>query len=254
MALNKVFPKPTVKRVIFQLQYPNLFFLESRIPDIQIDIIKEFPVSDMIINQPLVFVPANTKQINEDDNKNIQPLIQKIWQFKSPKGYTLSITNDNFSISSTTHKTYNNSESQDKFRDIIESFVSVFEKHIKLPFVNRIGLRYTDECPLFDKKSETFNNSFNSAINTERTPIEETEEYYFKTVKNVQEYKIIYQEILKPNKSNIITFDFDGFATNIEYNNIMKTSDKLHDILSLEFENSIKKPIFDYMNGIKDGK
>ena len=31
MAINEVFPNPTVKKVIFQIRFPNLFFIESKI-------------------------------------------------------------------------------------------------------------------------------------------------------------------------------------------------------------------------------
>lgn len=250
MAINKIFFNPTVKQVIFQIQYANLFFLESRIPEIQMDILRKFPASELIVNQSIAFF--NNNQLKEENDMNNQLLAQKVWQFSNPDGYTLGITNNSLSITSTMHKTYNNKESQNKFRDIIEFCVSAFEKHIKLPFVNRVGLRYIDECPLFDKTTNTFNNSFNSAINTDKFPIEVTEEYYFKSVKNVGEYNIIYQELLTPQSPGIITLDFDGFAMNIEYDNIMETSDKLHNIISSEFENSIKSPIIDYMEGKKN--
>ena len=50
-------------------------------------------------------------------------------------------------ITSGYHKTYNH-EGVEKFRDIIELAVGKFFKVISLPIINRIGLRYVDECPI----------------------------------------------------------------------------------------------------------
>lgn len=38
MPINEVFVNPTVKQVIFQVKFPNLFFIESKIGDIQLKI------------------------------------------------------------------------------------------------------------------------------------------------------------------------------------------------------------------------
>ena len=47
MVIDEIFPFPTVKHVIFQIKYPNLFYLENRIGDFQMKIINEFPDSKL---------------------------------------------------------------------------------------------------------------------------------------------------------------------------------------------------------------
>ena len=49
MSINEIFPKPTVTQVIFQIRFPNLFFIENKIGDLQLKIMKEFPHSKLII-------------------------------------------------------------------------------------------------------------------------------------------------------------------------------------------------------------
>jgi len=45
MQINEVFPNPTVKQVIFQIRFPNLFYLESKIGEYQLKIMQRFPES-----------------------------------------------------------------------------------------------------------------------------------------------------------------------------------------------------------------
>ena len=51
MSLNEVFPNPLVKTVAFQIVFPSLFFLERRIGDFQVTIMKQFPTSHLLIQR-----------------------------------------------------------------------------------------------------------------------------------------------------------------------------------------------------------
>lgn len=55
MTSTEVYPNPTVKRVIFQIRYPNLFYIEQVIGDYQRLIINQFPESELIIQQNILF-------------------------------------------------------------------------------------------------------------------------------------------------------------------------------------------------------
>lgn len=248
MSIKKVYPRPTVKQVIFHIQYPNLFYIESRIAKIQLKVLEKFPESAMLVTTPLVFSQPGIKPIGESGDAEPQQLAQKIWQFISPRGYMLEIASDHLAITSNMHKTYQGDD-PDKFREVIEYCLAAFSKQVELSYVNRVGLRYIDECPFPTKDTGTFNDSFHSAINTGRFPLEATEEYYFRSVKNVGEHKILYQEVMTSQKPGVIILDFDGFAARTEYPEILATTDELHKIVAAEFEASVKEPIIKYMEG-----
>jgi hypothetical protein len=55
MVINEVFPNPTVKQVIFQIRYPNLFYIENKIGDFQLKVMREFPESALIMKQRVIF-------------------------------------------------------------------------------------------------------------------------------------------------------------------------------------------------------
>jgi len=248
MAINKVFKNPTVKKVIFQIQFPNLFYLESKIPDLQLEIMREFPESALIVKQPLVLFDSNNKiEVDNQETSNI--VTQKIWEFKNNKGYVLAISSNSLSIVSTIHKTYN-SDHDVKFRDTINFCLIAFEKYIKLPFVTRIGLRYIDECPLFEITTENYSASFNTALSLSKFPIEELEQMHINIVKKYTEIKIRYQEYFNNSNNDLksIMLDFDAFATNINYEDCLSTTDKLHDIIETNFISTIKQPIIDFMD------
>ena len=248
MAINKIFKNPTVKQVIFQIQFPNLFYLENKIPDIQLDIISMFPESALIVQSPFAITIGNNP-IAPQESEN-DAIAYKAWEFRNANGYELSVTSTTLSISSKLHKTYNNRDGEHRFRETIEFVLGAFEKHIKFPIINRIGLRYIDECPLPEKTTALYADYFNTAFNLEKNPIEQINEMRLYIVKDVGDCKIIYQENYLPlNAPKIVVLDFDGYKQNVEFQDCLITTDKLHSIISDEYENSIKKPIFDYMEG-----
>ena len=61
MTINEVFPNPTVKLVAFEIKYPNLFFLESKIGDLQIEIMEQFPESALGFRRQVVFADIGPK-------------------------------------------------------------------------------------------------------------------------------------------------------------------------------------------------
>ncbi len=80
MAINEIFRNPAVKSVIFQIQYPNLFYIEKIIGDYQFEIMEKFPQSALILSKGLHITFGSTVQTPsevEDDAST------KIWQFTS---------------------------------------------------------------------------------------------------------------------------------------------------------------------------
>jgi len=39
MAIAEIFPNPTVKSVFFEVRFPNLFYLEAKIGDLQLKVL-----------------------------------------------------------------------------------------------------------------------------------------------------------------------------------------------------------------------
>lgn len=252
MSINEIFSNPTVKTVLFQIRFPNLFYMESKIGDIQLDIMERFPGSGLILQKQFLIVNAGTSVKTEDIEKaSPSEQGQKIWQFQSPdKDYQLNITTSSLDITSQLHKTYNNESSDNKFRDIIEFVLNSFFKLTKIPIINRIGLRYIDECPIIEKTNTSFQSYYHTTFPLSRFSMEDATEMSFRTVVKRGEHSIIYNEYLKKVEDTYkLILDFDGFATNISFDKCLETTDNLHDIITDEYEQTIGEPVYKYMRG-----
>ena len=194
MVIDEVFPNPTVKQVIFQIRYPNLFYIENRIGDLQLKIMKMFPNSSLLQKQQIVFT-----EIGPDGNFDVpenpdEDMTKKVWQFESEKGFKLNVTSNSLDIVSDYHKTYNiDEEGVEKFRDVIEFVLNSFHEIMMVPIINRIGFRYIDECPLPSKDNDTFKEYYNSVFPIDRFNLEYVTEMDFKTVFKKDDYNIYLQ-------------------------------------------------------------
>lgn len=249
MTIKEVFPNPTVKQVIFQICFPNLFFMENKIGEFQIKIMDEFPESALLFRKQLVFTDLGPKSKMEEMTAGLnEDTGNKIWQFKSPKKIELNVLSNSLDINSQFHKTYKNPGSPHKFRDIIEFVLEIFFKVTGIPLIHRIGLRYIDECPIPAKSSEAFLKFYNTSFPLKRFNLEDAEEMEFKTVIKKDSYSIRYGEVLKKVNNNYkLQLDFDGFAVNIKAFDYLAVTDALHDLIANEFERTIKEPVYDYM-------
>jgi len=82
-----------------------------------------------------------------------------------------------------------------------------------VPVLRRVGLRYTDECPLQSKNNETFSSYYNSVFSINRFDISYTNEVFFRIVTKKGNYNIIYMEELQKREDQYkLVLDFDGFA------------------------------------------
>ena len=84
MAINEIFPNPTVKQDIFQVRFPCLFSIESLIGTYQIQIMEKFPKSELVLSKRFLLgtVPGSgqDKDISEEQDTGG---IKKIWKFMS---------------------------------------------------------------------------------------------------------------------------------------------------------------------------
>jgi len=244
MEKNVIYPNPTLKQVIFQIRFPNLFYIETKIPEFQLAILDEFPESELIIQQA---IPIGI--MGQQDAQSPLP-IKKVWQFSNNSGYILKLSTDSLSIDSSTHKSYDNSSQGTCFREIIEYCLHGFIRVINLPFVSRVGLRYIDQVPFFDQENVEYSECFDSGLNIEKLNIEDLDEMTIRVVKKLDDgFKFIYQESfnLLADKSNVF-LDFDAFTERTSFSEILTVTDKLHEIVSTEFFKTIKQPIIELMS------
>lgn len=253
MAIDEVFPNPTVKLVAFEIRYPNLFFLESKIGDLQLKIMEQFPESALGFRRQVLLADISPKaKIEEVQEKMDKEWATKVWNFKSPKDFELDVTTSTVTIRSAHHKTYNLGDG-DKFRDIIQFVVDRFLEVTAIPLISRIGLRYVDECPIPAKDNPTFKEYYNSVFPLERFNIADAEEMDFKAMVKRGDYSLRYIEALrKENDEYKLILDFDGFALSVKSTDYLTVTDSLHVAISDEYERTIKEPVKEYMRGSEE--
>ena len=254
MVTNEVFPNPTVKQVIFQIRFPNLFSMEKMIGDYQIEIMDSFPNSQLLFQQSFVIANVGPKtDLQEVQDKADSGGVMKIWNFKSDTGVELNVHTDSMDISSTLHKTYNNKTEKNRFRDTIAFTVGKFLDVVHVPKLTRIGLRYIDECPIKSKDNETFKKWYNSTFPLDRFPLEDVVDFNFNARIKKDECFLKFSESLQDNSKEIkFILDFDGYALNVDSGKYLAVADKLHELISQEFCNSAKEPLFEYMRTPKE--
>lgn len=248
--IDEVFQFPTVKQVIFQIHFPNLFYLENKIGEFQIRIMDEFPDSALSIRQQFVIADYNQDPGQGELKKPVSSESSgtKIWHFKTDKNYALNLTTNSLDITSETHKTYNNPKSDIKFRDIIQYAVDNFISVMAIPTINRIGLRYVDECPVPELSNETYKSLYNTAFPLDRFSINDAQEMDFKALVNRNGYFLRYIESLQWRDSNpFLILDFDCFAQKISADSYLQVTDELHKVVSEEYEATITERLKYFM-------
>jgi uncharacterized protein (TIGR04255 family) len=255
MAIDEVFKNPTVKQVVFQIIFPNLFYIENKIGEFQQKIMSEFPESALLYRRQFAWADVGPEvKLTEIESKlEKEPTGQKIWQFKSPKNFQLDVLNNSLDIISNYHKTYR-TENGDKFRDVIELVVNNFLQVVPVPIISRIGLRYIDECPIFSKDNETFKSYYNSVFPINRFNLADAEEMDFKTVIKRGDCHLRYVESLRKVKDQYqLILDFDSFKANIKPQDFLHVTDNLHTTISDEYEKTITELVKEYMRKPKEG-
>ncbi|MGC8494414.1 MAG: TIGR04255 family protein [Syntrophobacteraceae bacterium] len=212
-------------------------------------IMDKFPESSLIFQRGLLLA-LNPDKI-EDLPKIPQEQGNKLWQFRNPQlGYTLNVASNSLTISSTSHKTYNKQQSENRFRDFISHVLTPFFHLTNLPILNRIGLRYIDECPFSDNTTASFCEHFNSCLPIGRFPIEKSVEQQYVAFVKHNEYFLRYVETYNAQiDSKSLTLDFDGSANDVPAKECLAVTDKLHDIIEEAYFATIKDPVFKYMRG-----
>lgn len=256
MTINEVFTNPTVKSVFFEVRFPNLFFLESKLGDFQLKVLDRFPDSSVAFRRQFVIgetapgAPVPDTTTISDDMAG-----QKVWTFKSPLNYELALETSRLVISSQHHKTYNLGDG-DRFREIIQYVVGAFLSVVQVPTFLRVGLRYSDECPVPSKDNATFRSYYNTTFPLDRFALDTASEMRFHTVTRRGDCFLRLLEQLRQKKDGqwILILDFDAYRERIDAAQYLDVTDNLHDIVSDAFEESIKLPLYDYMRQPRRGE
>lgn len=259
MTINEIFPNPTVKHVIFQIRYPNLFYIENKIGDFQMKIMEEFPESKLVHRRHVVFADSGLKGKLKELPPEFDQGTKKIWQFSSEKKVQLNVVGDSLDINSQFHKTYNIGD-ENKFRDVIKSVMDSFLEITSIPTLNSIGLRYIDECPLPEMENEKFCEYYNSTLPIDRFNLNKVKAMESLTVTEKNSYTFRYMESIRPidekkpineikpmNDQFKLLLDFDCFTHKIKSQDYLTVTDDLHKMISEEYEKTIKEPVYEYM-------
>ena len=254
MANNEVFPTPLVKQVAFEIRFPNLFFIEGRIGEFQVLIMKDFPQSELVQRRNFMLLAGNVDSPQAQEIAKQQPSdTEKIWQFKSESGSRVEISSKNLIVVAEKHIAYHEG-GEKSFRGVVEKVVAHFLGLIQIPIVQRVGLRYINECPLFDITTEGFKACYNSILPVNRYGLENLSRADCIAVAKDGDMQIQHVESLRfaTPTGDILVLDLDAFTENTTSDKVMATADKLHEMISAEFRNVIKEPIVEYMRRRKN--
>lgn len=246
VGITEIFQSPTVKKVIFQIMYPNLFIIENRIGQIQLKIMDKFGESKLILRQQFFLADIGEGETPKIPEKSESPS-RKIWQFHSGDKYALNITSNSLDITSNIHKSYNRGDGE-KFRDIIKYVLEKFIEIIPIHIIKRIGLRYQDEMPIFERNNETMKKYYNTTFDIERFKFEESEAMVFTSSMKRGDYRLNYREKYGKFEDDWkYTMDFDSYAVNVKPDNYLDVLDKLHEIISIEYNDKITEKFKEHM-------
>jgi len=248
---QETFNFPTVKMVFFEIRFPHLFSIENRIGNFQEKIMSDFPKSEVGISRSIVFSETGPDgKLVELPDQFTRETGVKTWIFQSKENnIRLEIKTNRLILVSKEHKTYNNEGGQPRFRDYLEKILENFFSTVKVPMLNRIGLRYIDEFPLPDLTNEVLMKYYNSTFPMDRFSLENiTDGASFTASTRRRNYNLNYREtLLNKDESLKLVLDFDGFAKNVPPENCMQVVDELHEIIDEEYFNNVKEPWLEYM-------
>ncbi len=243
---GEVFPHPTVKQVIFQIRFPKLFFLQSKIGDLQLTLMSRFPKSESVVQRALIMAQGSSESIQELLKDRPSDEDERIWRFEDDQGVIIEVKLDALTVVSSKHTSYLHQPYS--FRDTLTFVIEAFLKHAPLPTIARVGFRYVDECPFPSLTNDCFRRYFNTCLPVDRFRVEHCTEMVCRSIRAGVDGSIRYAEaIVVRGTQNVLLIDMDAFAEGVPATAIIATADKLHAVVRQEFEATIKEPVLAYM-------
>jgi uncharacterized protein (TIGR04255 family) len=240
----EVFKKPSVVEVVFEIRFPQLFNIEQKISDFQLEIMDDFPLSDQIYEQS-VQIPSE---------KPLSPLssignVTLNWQFQSSNQETIIILKSNrLNIISKEYKSYNHPD-YPKFRDVIQNIVSKFLTLVPIKKFERIGLRYIDICPLDQKTNEYFEKFYRPNFDINQFKVEDIiENLSFVRIKR-EPHNLLFKSGIRTDDKGIYIYfmDFDGYSLNVPSEKFLEVTDDLKRIIYQVYFDNITENFKNYM-------
>jgi uncharacterized protein (TIGR04255 family) len=244
-----VFPFAPVKRVLFRIDFPQLFSMENLIGEFQTKIMAQFPDSKILMEKAVILGKIIESEGGIPTSYPESEPFKKIWQFKSEDGgITVQIALDNLTIDSASHKTYNN-EGAKKFRETIEFVVKHFLDITHIPIIKRIGLRYIDECPIpIDMEETSFSRYYHSSLPIQKFSLKESSELTCIAVCKRGEVTLRFQEHFEPSEiadqPPKLILDFDGSQNRVIAERYLAITDAIHEVIGIEFRDAVT-PVFE---------
>lgn len=240
---DEVFANSPLFEVAFEVRFPNLFYISQKIGEFQLDIVDDFPKSSQVFTQSFV-IGEKKEVISDKDNANPIPR----WQFENETGKTrIMVYSDKLNIVSQEYKSYNH-PSERKFRDLITKILSIFTKVVPMKKFSRVGIRYIDHCPLESLNNEYFKKYYDPIFNIDKYKVENISDNFFMVNIKREQYNLLFQcGIRKLDGGYKYIMDYDGYATDIEANSCITTTDELRRLIKKEFLSNITEEFKQYM-------
>jgi uncharacterized protein (TIGR04255 family) len=249
--VREILARPTVQTVITEFRFPHLLVIEQKLPDIQLALLERFP--ELRIQFEFNVLIGDPTRLAAPENLPPQVRQQvteptKYWEFDSKQGEVLRIKTNSISLSSTAHKTYNHGTGK-RFRELVEFVSSRVFGIVKVPFFERVGLRYIDVCP-FKKEDSDFRRWYAVKFPIDRYPLSTVEEMFLATRAKVGESSIFHQAaIRKTDQGDKFFLDYDAYQSGVASDKLLQTLDSLHDVIIVAFGEDITSDFLNYMRG-----
>lgn len=240
---DEVFPNSPLIEVAFEVRFPNLFYINQKIGEFQLDIIDDFPKSSQVFTQPFILGEKN-EVISDKDNVNAIPS----WRFENETGKTkIMVYSNKLNIISKEYKSYNH-PSNKNFRNLVTKILSIFAKTVPIKKFSRLGIRYIDHCPLERLDNKYFRNYYNPIFNIDKYKVEDIIDNLFIINIKREQYNLLFQcGIKKLDVGYKYIMDYDGYATDIEASTCITTTDDLRRLIKNEFLSNITDDFKEHM-------
>ncbi len=248
--VKEVLPRATVSTVICQARFPMLLAIERKMPEIQLALLDVFPT--LQVNYEYSVIIGDPAKLANPEN--VPPVIRqqasepnKSWVFESKDGDQLQINAGSITLTSKKHTSYNQPAAPKKFRDLAQVSYSAVIANVKIPYLDRVGLRYVDSCPL-EKSNEKFRRWFNVPLPIDRFALEKTDEMRIVTRTKVDDaIMILHQASFGAAEPGKLVLDYDAYQLNASTEKFLPTLDVLHEAILKEYGKDITEEFLDYM-------
>ena len=218
---GEVFQNAPLKSVAYEVRFPSLFYIPQAVGEFQKEIMDDFPKASQLATTELTIKDGIPELPAENSKKTTTS-----WQFESETGKTkVMVTLDRLLITSEEYHSYDH-HSGPKFRDAIDKTVTAFIQEVPIKKFTRIGLMYTDHCPLAERTNQYFTKYYVPIFNIDRYKIDDLLEsqVIIRTKKTKHNINFL-SRIIKVEGEDKYVMAFDAYAENVDSANFLFVTD-----------------------------